>query len=451
MLPNPSIKIISFLCIIPFWINCQQQDSVDTISNSTTTTRHIESSSLHHIKNTRRISSNHFSDIVVDDNGNSYIATFEKKIDNQDYISIIKMDPEGRMEWDLGNESLGRATAISIDSQNHIWVTGYFEDRLEINGKHTNNIPGHRLFVARIHPNGQCIVLKHSLGAQGFNIHVNHTGQVLVSGVFHQKMILDDCTLQHSSSDTFIALLDSNGNCIQIEPIQGTIQRIESAPDGHFYISGHFHEAFVFRDMEAQTSGPLDQDAFLFQYHKQNGNGWLRTFGNRGILKDGYRTSESATDMVVDENGIYLITIEDSNIPYNSPIQKMQWYHYTWDGKQINTSTIAEPISYKSIGLIEKDEKGHFWIAGKSDYSLKVGADILTQYQEHTAFLLELDKNLELIYYELPQYTDIALFRGIRCQNSKVYLSGHFKGQLKLKKDTIQNNGEHGLFLYFIQ
>lgn len=42
---------------------------------------------LINVKTTDRISSNHYSDMVVDSRGDAYIACFEKKEDGRDYYS----------------------------------------------------------------------------------------------------------------------------------------------------------------------------------------------------------------------------------------------------------------------------------------------------------------------------------------------------------------------------
>lgn len=67
------------------------------------------------LKVTTRISSNHYSDFALDEEGNAYIACFSKKQDNADYIYIAKISRSGEVIWAVQD--------ITVDAEGNILAT----------------------------------------------------------------------------------------------------------------------------------------------------------------------------------------------------------------------------------------------------------------------------------------------------------------------------------------
>jgi len=169
---------------------------------------------LANIKTTGRISSNHYSDFVVDRQGNSYIACFEKKADNQDYILITKVAPGGAVIWESGNHLKGRATAISIDEEGRIWVLGVLSDGLPTSDQKSC------MFIARFDAEGQCQQLITNEGSgMGFNINVNNRNEILVSGIMGDVLSFGDTRIENESGEDqgFLARFDEKGRCLWIK------------------------------------------------------------------------------------------------------------------------------------------------------------------------------------------------------------------------------------------
>ena len=68
--------------------------------------------------------------MVMDEAGNAYIASFYKGNLMKDEIYVCKVDTSGNVLWELGAGMMGRATAITIDENEHIWVCGFYYNQL---------------------------------------------------------------------------------------------------------------------------------------------------------------------------------------------------------------------------------------------------------------------------------------------------------------------------------
>ncbi|MEZ4950711.1 MAG: hypothetical protein R2784_15190 [Saprospiraceae bacterium] len=90
--------------------------------NSTQTAQDPEPSVrfLKNIQTTFSISSNQYSEVVMDGHGNGYISCFYKYSDNADHIFIVKLDTLGKIKWVQGMDYKGRATCIAIDQRAYL-------------------------------------------------------------------------------------------------------------------------------------------------------------------------------------------------------------------------------------------------------------------------------------------------------------------------------------------
>lgn len=407
----------------------------------------FEGSQLIKVKSTRRISSNHYSDLVIDNEGNSYIACFFKKEDNQDYILISKLSPSGELIWELGSEYRGRATAISIDEQDHIWVTGFFDTRLRL-GIKSVSASGNKMFIAELDTEGNCMqILTNEGSGLAVNIAVNSRRELLISGIMGSELSFGSQKRTRTGRNDigFIALFDQNQNCISIDTITTSeITRIISDQEGNFYLTGGFRKQLLFRADTISTTGQYDYDGFLI---KVNGaNHWLRQFGTAGIIKRAYRTYERGTDLILDSKGNIVISSLIQETPGQlSPDLFLITYNKT--GKKLDQTPIARSVS-RSIFLLEQDEQANIWLSGVAEDSLFLENTTLPIHHSPNSFIIQLNEKYEYQNVTLPQHKTNMLFRGIYSQKGHTVFSGHYQDSLKIGKQLITNDGDHELFVF---
>ena len=159
-------------------------------------------------------------------------------------------------------------------------------------------------FLAQLDQNGICLQLNKIPGnAIPFNCHVNSFNDILVSGIFTEHLSMNGHNLKGSSKDqTFLANFNDRGQCQWLKSINmnGQVSRIRSDHNGAFYMPGSFNTYLAFQGDTLYTRESFDQDGFLLKLDRKGNKQWLKQFGNKGTIKYGYRTGEGIIDVGFD-------------------------------------------------------------------------------------------------------------------------------------------------------
>ncbi len=414
---------------------------------------------LINVKSTGRISSNHFSDFVVDKNGNSYISSFSKGEDSQDYIYIAKVSDSGEVLWELGQKSLGRATAISIDTNQNIWVVGLFLEQLQFDDKQLSATGSSNSFLAQFDENGKCLQLIKIPGDMFLhNCQVNRFNEILINGVFNGKLAIDGKTLNDSKGQqSFLAKFNSNGKCIWLESINtsGQVARIRSDSDGNFYLPGSFNTFLSFQGDTLFTSDNYDQNGFLIKIDRDGKKLWLKQFGNIGITEYGRRTGEVAFDVAFDsaENVIvaarfeYLDASAQAMLYSDKKITTIDLLKFDKNGKTLQSKTIVKSRSESQASALVSSNNGDLWLTGNSIGNIEF-QDSSLNFQKLQCFIIKLDSAWKISELVLPKHGENTMFRAANVGKDNVIFSGHYQSNLKIDDKSISNDGRHGIFLF---
>ncbi len=189
---------------------------------------------------------------ILDANDNIFLAgAFSSTIDldpgmnTQNFTSngssdifIEKLDATGNLIWaeQIGGASLDQASAIALDNDNNIIVTGRFSNLVDFDPDTTfNNLgsstSGLSMFVMRLDSNGTLDwagEVKGTGGEYPLSVITDAQDNVFITGWFDQTADFDpslnsfNLTANSNSPDMFIQKLDANGQFVWAKQIGGS-------------------------------------------------------------------------------------------------------------------------------------------------------------------------------------------------------------------------------------
>ncbi|MCB0639299.1 MAG: hypothetical protein KDC54_21885 [Lewinella sp.] len=406
---------------------------------------------------TDRISSNHFCDTVLDEDGNSYLATFVKQPTGEDHLAILKLSPRGEVVWQLGKGQAGRATAISRSPGGDLWVTGFFAGRLELGGATLSAPVGNRIFLARLDADGHCTAL---IGSEGdglaFNIHVNSRGGILLNGTMGQSLAFGDVRLRQAAAESaFLALFSAGGEPQWIRPLQGDVHRMASDEEGRFYLTGRFHDHFHFGTDTLLTSGSYDSDGFLLALDPGREVSWVRQFGRMGTIRYGYRTQEAGLDLIVRATDEIIVaayldpqpTGLEQLGPRDETLADLALLTFDGQGRLLRTETVVEHVLGGVPVAFVEDARGRRWLAGiGKDYIKPLGRAV--PLGERQLFLFARDASGRPDTLILPEHGPNTMIRAANAGQAGLVFTGHFQQYLQAGDQRITNDGRHGIFYW---
>ncbi len=456
--------LLAFLFLFPF---CQNTKVTSHSKRETTYrkqywgTSDLETSWLKNIKNTIRISSNHYSDFVLDSEGNSYIASFATKKDQKDYIYLAKVSPQGEILWKINEDNHGRATAIAKDDEENIWVTGIYQGNLcFVNGLYVS--PGAigsgewTPFLAKFDKDGRCIDMMVADGrAYSVNCHVNSKGMVIISGERGDYLNFGDKVLKKNDDQkNFIASFDENGNCTWLKSTNVIGNQMLSDEEGNFYITGSFHSTLRYDDLEITTSGNYDSDGYLLKIDPKGNGLWLKQFGNSGNLRHGYRSGEAGVEMVFDEKGQIMIAtiLEIPNEQIfslsNEPaIHELALTIFDSNGSFISQKSIVKNIIDGAISVFIKGNRENYYLTTSVKSSCEIAGRVNHFENDRRNLLLQLDSSLKLLNVIYSKKEFDGAIRVGRIEENYLFLSGHFRDKMEIGAFSIESEDRHSLFL----
>lgn len=238
-------------------------------------------------------------------------------------IFILKLDTDGEYLWSqtYGGTSAERAMAVTVDSNNIIYLTGFFIGTVDFDpGMGIDNVtsnPGsyEETFIHKIDPAGAHIWVKTLVGTsansgQGRGIKVDHNNNLVITGTFTNSCDFDpgpgETILNISEMEGFILKLDNDGNLFWVKRTYGnstvTPVALQIDSNNDYIICGNFYESIeppigsILPDLIGDTSS---QDIFVQKYSSVGNLLWMS-----GIVGTG---QESAYYMDIGPSGnIYI-------------------------------------------------------------------------------------------------------------------------------------------------
>jgi len=210
-------------------------------------------------------------------------------------IFIAKYDSAGNPIWakTAGGTGDDLATGIVIDSNNNIYVAGYFQSLGNFGGTNIFSNGQSDVFISKLDSNGN-FIWTNTAGStetdeiQGIDI--DSTNNIYVAGHFYNSINLGANTLTSSGlNDVFIAKLDSNGNYIWANRAGTTSFDLTgdiavNPIDNSVYVSGHYNNISVFGSTNLILDmGRSGYDSFLAKTDPSGNWVWAKDIGNTGV------------------------------------------------------------------------------------------------------------------------------------------------------------------------
>ncbi len=209
---------------------------------------------------------------------------------NAENALISKVSSTGVIQWIYQLYSTGttQINSISTDSIGNIYLIGnYYKDVTLQNVALTSSNPlieSGEVFIGKLDTVGNLIWLKHLAGGAandvGYHLSIED-GSLLVSGFFEGQLdIGNDSFTSASSSDGFIARLDTSGNVEWSAHLKGnsTVRDVEIIPYKNGCVaSGWFAGSLDFENTSIISSG--GNDFFVARFDNQGQLVWMNKIG----------------------------------------------------------------------------------------------------------------------------------------------------------------------------
>ncbi|MCB0699638.1 MAG: hypothetical protein H6551_04480 [Chitinophagales bacterium] len=399
------------------------------------------------IATTTRISAQHYSEMVCDNMGYVYIASYVKDtLKNVDDIYIVKVSPEGEKIWEKGIGNHGRAISISIDSKQRLWVTGYFANRLTLDEQYIKckEVAG---FIATIDTSGICTQLSAMPdGTDMHNIHINNNDDILITGTYANSLKLGKQKIEtNRQTSGFVAIYNNDGDAVFLGDIQAYVTDVTSDTNGSFYLTGSFAELFLFQGSELYTQSYLDKDGFLLKLSNEGELLWLNQTGKVGEVSEFYTSHDMGCDLAIDdEQRIILPVIEDSTYEDKALIVNI---YDNDDGDLLKSKKLCNILG-ASGGVSIEVVKGKYYLSLLAKDRCWFDGKFQMYVDDYEVIVAELDKNLNITNVISGESDESYMIRESTSYKNTIYFSGHYKSKAHIDQYRLTGNGKYALFLY---
>ena len=174
-------------------------------------------------------------------------------------VFVAKFNSQGDFQWVVhgAGSNHDEALCITTDSDNNIYISGYFEETLHIGSFVLSTTTFSTMFVAKISPVGNVLWAKQAVGEDfgesiSYDLICDDNKNVIVTGYFDDTIIFQDSTFYSydGSIDIFIAKYGSNGDMIWVVQAGGDYddygRAITIDESDNIYLAGDFTQTATF-------------------------------------------------------------------------------------------------------------------------------------------------------------------------------------------------------------
>jgi len=309
-----------------------------------------------------------FERMAFDAHGNSLITTGNfgsSIIVNNDLISgsgsiLLKLNLDGEVLWysviRYAPTLLGFGTnQVRTDAFGNIYISGSFYEWVQIdNIVLTAEVKGS--FIAKFNSDGDLLWAKKIEYLQNIdNLAVNDEGNIAISGMYHQEVIIDHIKLTTPFMNIFGAFLNSDG-VVQWAKDFGSLNAITNSgislnldKDNNFYFCGRYTGPLQIGGALLSNTTSSNFNIFFCKINEQGDFEWVKQF-NRKVHPDfeGSNLVGEHGSLTTDANG-------------NTYICGSFYYEINIDGHIIKT--VEEHPVYGNLYVAKFNPSGEFqWI-----------------------------------------------------------------------------------------
>jgi uncharacterized repeat protein (TIGR01451 family) len=207
-------------------------------------------------------------------------------------IFVEKLNPGGQLLWarQFGGNGYEDLINIAADPLGNIYLTGYFNDTIRIEGVYTLNATSSSadIFLIKLNPEGQAL-WAHALGGpykdEGHSLATDDDGNVYLSGLFSDTVDFNpgagvfELATKSDQNDMFLLKLNANGQFGWVKHMKtgtepgSSIGRVLVVKNNHLYAGGYFSGKVDF------NPGPA-----IVQFTAQSDDGFVQKLTLQGDL-----------------------------------------------------------------------------------------------------------------------------------------------------------------------
>ncbi len=406
-------------------------------------------------------------DIVVDNEGNSYITGYvtdkayfgdiklESESENKD-IFVAKIDSDSKWQWarragGLGNdEGLG----ITVDEKGNIYVTGYFQHKVKFGKTELISEGGEDIFIAKLGKNGEWIWAVKGNGPnrnRANDITVDKEGNAYITGYFTGLIKFGDISFKPEqwSENIFVAKIDSTGVWKWARNTTSTAWNLNQGKsvavdkEGNVYLTGSIEGTTDFGDIELKATDRTD--LFVAKLCKEGDWQWVEHAGSEDIV--------SGEAIAVDKDGNVYVTgffkdwIVFDEFEFGSRgeidlfVAKLD-KEGKWLWAQGAGGT--ENCSARSLVL---DDKSNVYITGSFSGNIHLGGNPLYA-TDIDVFVAQLDKKGNWQWAEQANGNDWDISHGIGLDDKdNMYTTGYFRQSVWFGDTRLVSQGWNDIFV----
>lgn len=235
------------------------------------------------------------SDLVVDVDGKTLATGYftstanfgafsETSYGNSD-VFVCQIDENGSYQWLLTFGGIGtdRGNSIATDNVGNSYVTGFFNDSIQIGSFELVSEGAQDVFIAKISPTGTVLWANKLGGLQadiGTTIAQLSNGNIVVSGQFSGLVNFGSFGIQsiNNSIDVFVIVLDSlDGSMVWSKTggskFDDTAVSVACDGLGNMNLTGMFSDTIKFDVLHPNTS---NNNVYLIQFNATGTENWFR-------------------------------------------------------------------------------------------------------------------------------------------------------------------------------
>jgi hypothetical protein len=370
-------------------------------------------------------------------------------------VFVAKIDTSGNWAWARrgGGPQADRATSVSIDSYDNVYLCGDFSDSASF-GSHSLTSSGRSdIFVAKLDLSGDWLWVERAGGSDSDyceGIEVDYSNDIYIAGDIDSSADFGEFTINSDGDCLYVAKMDSTGNWYWVNNADdgddswSGIADIDSDSSGNLYLTGFFVSSLQF----GETTIYGEYDVFIVKIDYDGIWGWAKSAGGtRSEYGEGIALS-SRDDIYVVGNfyspsarfGSFRLESESSDVFITKLDSEGNWQ---WALQAIG-SVIEEGWD------IVIDTSENAYITGYfSGESVDFGSTTLENTDGADMFVAKVDSNGNWIWAK-------SAYGGISRQSKgyididssgNAYVTGTFEGTATFGSTSLTSSGERDLFV----
>jgi hypothetical protein len=213
-------------------------------------------------------------------------------------LCVLNYGPEGELRWARRGGGTGYASfawrgAAGSDAAGNVYLTGWFQERLDFAGRSVTSAGATDVFVVKLSPSGTTIWLRGE-GGSGYespsSIAVDRSGNCVITGYYYTNSVFGTQPIHgFGESDVFVAKYNASGVLQWVQQAggpdsdRGGYATIDES--GNCYVSGTFNGTATFGP-GVTLSTAIENAPFLASYDSDGRLRWVMPVAAGAVAAD---------------------------------------------------------------------------------------------------------------------------------------------------------------------